>query len=171
MLGFTVSEMHLKSDSQGEIQNKMDFKGIRCPICTELLKKEESFHDHLNTHPKEQVIEALIQLKDAFKDTSPSSSSFERTNTAANESSCSSREVFTPNKPNKGDSVGAVEESTLVVPSLNQQILPPPAPMAHVIHVPVVTSTAPYSVTPAVTQVCIHVVCNCIWCLISYLFS
>lgn len=47
---------------------------VCCPVCRQFLPKAKSLHEHLNTHPKLQVIEALIQLKDACKDFEPSSS-------------------------------------------------------------------------------------------------
>ncbi|XP_034251294.1 zinc finger protein 184-like [Thrips palmi] len=141
----------------------MYIKGIRCPVCAELLQKDESLHDHLNTHPKEQVIEALIQLKDAFKDTIPSSSSQGRSVIASNES-CGGTEVDSPrevdevslatDESSEVDSAGAVDSLAPVASSSNQtvrhQSVPATAPAAHFIHVPVVTSAgAPYNATPA----------------------
>lgn len=168
--GFKVIKMHLKSKGQGEMQNKMDSKGIRCPVCTDLLKKDESLHDHLNTHPKEQVIEALIQLKDAFLDSSPSSSSHDRSLISSKENSCSSgaessREAFMSKIFSETDEsndevvLGLPEASLPAVTCSNQveqhhqiQSTPAPAATAHFIHVPVVTSVTPYAATPASTQ-------------------
>lgn len=47
---------------------------ISCPVCKKHLKVDEPLQDHLHTHPKQQVIEALIQLKVACKDNKPSGS-------------------------------------------------------------------------------------------------
>lgn len=133
----------------------MNPRGIQCPICFELLKKDESLHDHLNTHPKEQVIQALIQLK--FKDFSTSSSFPERSITASTESSSSTGASSPRDGPNVGDSAGSADSA--------------PASAAHFIHVPVVTSAAPYSAAPAHVEVCVRIVCYYISLHIFYLFN
>ena len=41
----------------------MDMQGVMaCPVCTLYLREGMSMQSHLNTHPKDQVIEALVRL-------------------------------------------------------------------------------------------------------------
>ncbi|KAK3924744.1 Zinc finger protein 543 [Frankliniella fusca] len=54
--------------------NEMGSDNVCCPVCRQFIPKAHSLHEHLNTHPKLQVIEALIKLKDACKDYEPSTS-------------------------------------------------------------------------------------------------
>jgi hypothetical protein len=41
----------------------MDMQGVMaCPVCTLYLREGMSMQSHLNTHPKDQVIDALVRL-------------------------------------------------------------------------------------------------------------
>ena len=174
----SVPKMRLKQEVQDSNENEEEDDRVCCPVCTHYLRKDVSLHDHLNTHPKQQVIEALIQLKDACKGFNPpasahsksssSGSSSSSANTSDNTTETEATSASTTDESEERDETRNVEEPSSEVhvsPTLPStsgghiiqfpQFLANSSSVPPFIHVPVVTSTDRNSVSPCPAQVCV----------------